>query len=157
MEQVAIYDSPIGKILLKAQPSYLTGLFFQEETPIIENYEKNSDLPIITKTILQLDEYFKGIRKNFDIEINNIGTEFRKKTWKELMNIPYGETRSYKDLAIMVGNPKAVRAVGGANHNNNISIIVPCHRVVGANGKLVGYGGGLWRKEWLLNHEKKYK
>ncbi|MCL2592719.1 MAG: methylated-DNA--[protein]-cysteine S-methyltransferase [Defluviitaleaceae bacterium] len=151
-EKAVIYKSPIGEILLKEQSGYLTGLFFERETTL-EVFET----PILTKTMKQLDEYFEGKRKNFDLELNNIGTDFRKKTWDALMKIPYGETINYKELAIMIGNEKAARAVGGANHHNNISIIVPCHRVIGASGKLVGYGGEVWRKEWLLEHEKKHK
>lgn len=102
-----------------------------------------------------MDEYFSGKRKKFDVSIVLEGTEFRKKVWKELMNIPYGETCSYKDIAIKIGNPKACRAVGGANNKNKIPIIIPCHRVIGTGGKLVGYAGGLHIKELLLENERK--
>jgi methylated-DNA-[protein]-cysteine S-methyltransferase len=101
-----------------------------------------------------LDEYFKGKRQNFSLELQLEGTDFQKKVWEQLQKIPYGETASYKDVAVAIGNEKAVRAVGGANGMNNIAIIIPCHRVIGADGNLVGFGGGLWRKVWLLNHEK---
>lgn len=101
----------------------------------------------------QLTEYFQGIRKVFDVELDLVGTPFQKLVWNELLNIPYGETRSYKEVAQAIGAPKAVRAVGGANNRNHIPIIIPCHRVIGSNGALVGYGGGLHIKERLLTIE----
>lgn len=102
----------------------------------------------------QLKEYFDGKRKEFDLPLVLDGTEFQKKVWKELQNIPYGETHSYEQQAIAIKNPKAVRAVAKANGDNRIAIIIPCHRVIGKDGKLVGYGGGIWRKQYLLNLEK---
>ncbi|MBX9808838.1 methylated-DNA--[protein]-cysteine S-methyltransferase [Candidatus Gracilibacteria bacterium] len=110
--------------------------------------------PILEKTKKQLDEYFAGKRKIFDIPLSVEGTDFQKKSWDALQKIPYGETRNYSEQAHMTGSSKAVRAIGGANHNNPIVIIVPCHRVIGKSGKLVGYGGGIDRKIWLLEHEK---
>ncbi len=101
----------------------------------------------------ELREYFEGERKDFSVPLSIAGTEFQKKVWKVLMDIPYGETRSYMDQAVTMGNPKAVRAVAGANGDNAIGIIIPCHRVIGSDGKLVGYGGGLWRKKFLLELE----
>ena len=101
----------------------------------------------------QIDEYFKGNRKKFSVNIQLEGTDFQKKVWKQLIKIPFGKTVSYKDIAVSVGNKNAVRAVGNANGKNRIAIIIPCHRVIGSNGKLVGFGAGLWRKEWLLKHE----
>ncbi|RPI76326.1 MAG: methylated-DNA--[protein]-cysteine S-methyltransferase [Desulfobacteraceae bacterium] len=106
--------------------------------------------------LIQLKEYFRGQRKEFDLPLNLRGTPFQKKAWRTLLKVPYGQTCSYRDLAIAVGKPKATRAIGGANHRNPIPIIVPCHRVIGAKGALTGYGGGLWRKQWLLEHEKKH-
>jgi len=103
----------------------------------------------------QLKEYFEGKIKDFDLPLILDGTEFQQKVWKELQRIPYGETRSYNDQAIALGNPKAIRAVAKANGDNRIAIIIPCHRVIGKDGKLVGYGGGIWRKQYLLNLEKK--
>jgi len=102
----------------------------------------------------QFTEYEKGVRKSFDLPLHIVGTEFQKKVWNALLEIPYGETRSYQEIAIRVGNPKAVRAVGGACNRNPIGIIVPCHRVVGKNGSLTGYAGGLDYKKMLLEHEK---
>jgi O-6-methylguanine DNA methyltransferase len=106
---------------------------------------------------MQLNEYFEGNRKDFDLPIFFVGTDFQKKAWDALTTIPYGQTRSYKQQAALINNPKAVRAIGNANNKNKISIVVPCHRVIGSNGKLVGYGGELWRKEWLLKFEKEGK
>lgn len=101
----------------------------------------------------QMEEYFAGKRKKFTFPLVIDGTPFQEKVWKALLKISYGETRSYLDQAKMIGNPKAVRAVANANGDNRIAIIIPCHRVIGSNGKLVGYGGGLWRKKYLLNLE----
>ena len=112
---------------------------------------------MIKKTIKELEEYFEGKRKFFDIPISIKGTEFQEKVWEALLRIPYGETKSYEDIAKMVGCPKGARAVGMANHNNKIIIIIPCHRVIGKNGKLVGYAGGLPVKEKLLQIESNYK
>jgi len=104
----------------------------------------------------QMDEYFKGTRKEFDIPLHLLGTTFQKSVWQGLLKIPYGETRSYKQQSIFLGNEKAIRAVAGANGENGIAIIIPCHRVIGESGSLTGYGGGLQRKQWLLSHERKY-
>ncbi|WP_462427584.1 methylated-DNA--[protein]-cysteine S-methyltransferase [Fusobacterium varium] len=109
----------------------------------------------VEKCIEQLKEYFDKKRKVFDVKLDiSQGTEFQQEAWKALLDIPYGETRSYQEQAAAVKNPKAVRAIGGANHNNPISIIIPCYRVIGKNGKLTGYGGGLFRKEYLLDLEE---
>lgn len=118
---------------------------------------ENKQTRLLVQAAGQLDEYFTGKRKEFDLPLAAKGTLFQKKVWNTLCTIPYGETRSYKDIAIQIGNAKACRAVGMANHNNPIGIIVPCHRVVGADGKLVGYAGGLDRKQFLLELERKYK
>ncbi len=104
----------------------------------------------------QIGEYFLGIRKEFDLTLNLLGTPFQKSVWEGLMKIPYGETRSYKQQSIFLGNEKAIRAVAGANGENGIAIIIPCHRVIGENGSLTGYGGGLPKKKWLLEHERKH-
>lgn len=118
---------------------------------------ENKQTRLLVQAAEQLDEYFTGKRKEFDLPLAAEGTLFQKRVWNALCTIPYGETRSYKDIAIQIGNAKACRAVGMANHNNPIGIIVPCHRVVGADGKLVGYAGGLDRKQLLLELERKYK
>lgn len=104
----------------------------------------------------QLIEYFKGKRKEFSVPLLTPGTEFQQAVWKELQNIPYGSTRSYQEQSVALNKPDSVRAVANANGMNRISIIIPCHRVIGSDGRLTGYGGGLKRKKWLLDHEKKY-
>ena len=153
------YDSPLGKIKIEEQDSYIVGINFVNDKDLINkeiNIEKENN--IIAKCKVQLDEYFKGNRKEFDLEIKFIkGTEFQKNVWSELRKIPYGETISYKTLAERIGNPKACRAVGGANNKNPIGIIIPCHRVIGANGKMIGYAEGVDKKEFLLGLEYKNK
>ena len=145
------YDTEIGRIKISEKDEKIIGLVFSDSKKENE-IEKETEL--IKKAYKQLEEYLSGKRTEFDIEIEMIGTEFQKKVWKELLNIPYGETRSYKDIAIAIGNGKACRAVGNANNKNPIAIIVPCHRVVGSNGSMTGYAGGLDIKEKLLKIEK---
>ena len=147
------YNSPIGLIKITSSIYKILSLDFVED----KNYI-NEDVPnILKEAYKQLDEYFKGCRKDFDLDLFFSGTEFQNTVWNELCNIPYGQTATYKDMAIRIGNERACRAVGNANNKNNIGIIIPCHRVIGSNGKLVGYEGGLWRKEWLLEHEKRHR
>ena len=124
---------------------------------LCEKAESDNMSALTEKAIIQLKEYFSGTRKSFDLPLELNGTNFQKKVWNALLDIPYGETRSYKDIAEQIGNPKAVRAVGGANHKNKLMIIVPCHRVIGANGSLTGYAGGVKAKARLIELEKKYK
>lgn len=144
------YKSPIGNIRIVGDEKNITLVDFSED------YQQGEDCPEhIMKCAAQLEEYFSGQRKDFDINYFMKGTDFQKKVWAELARIPYGTTVSYKYIAEKVGSEKAVRAVGMTNGRNPISIIVPCHRVIGANGKLTGYAGGIWRKEWLLEHERK--
>lgn len=148
------YKSPIGVIRLEGNEEGVSFVDFIDEE--VEEYH-NENLPKpVEEALTQLDEYFQGKRRDLNIKIMyKRGTEFQKTVWKALQNIPYGKTASYKDVAIAIDNPKAVRAVGGANNKNPHSLFVPWHRVIGANGSLVGFGGGLWRKEWLLDFEKK--
>lgn len=145
------YDTEIGIIKISEKDGKIIGLGFSDSKKEKEIEEESES---IKKAYLQLKEYLSGKRKSFDLEIYMIGTEFQKKVWKELLNIPYGETRSYKDIAIAIGNEKSCRAVGNANNKNPIAIIVPCHRVVGSNGSMTGYAGGLEIKEKLLKIEK---
>ena len=149
---ISFYESPIGLIKIVANERAIVSLDFVYK----KSKEKENENEIIRVCKRQLDEYFKGIRKEFDIEFEVEGTEFQKMVWRELQRIPYGQKRSYKDIAIAIGNEKSVRAVGGANNKNKIAIIIPCHRVIGSDGSLTGYAGGLWRKQWLLEHEEKY-
>ena len=148
----AYYQSEIGLIELTATESAIKALEFVEPEP--GSPADEVAIPDILKICLnQLDEYFHAKRRQFVLSLSPDGTPFQKKVWQQLLSVPYGATASYLEIALAIGNPKAVRAVGAANGRNPISIIIPCHRVIGSNGKLTGYGGGLWRKEWLLNHE----
>ena len=142
-------ESPIGTVEIITDDSGVVSVFFVENKG--EETEKNE---MLKKTEKQLTEYFDGTRKDFDLELSLEGTDFQKKAWNELANIPYGETISYMEQSERIGNVKAIRAVGGANGKNKISIILPCHRVIGKNGSLTGYGGGLDKKKWLLDFEK---
>ncbi|MDP5276524.1 methylated-DNA--[protein]-cysteine S-methyltransferase [Chengkuizengella axinellae] len=149
-DYILYYDSPVGLLKCKSDEQKLKEVQFVEE----KKEPQSSQIPLILKeTSKQLDEYFKGTRKQFHLNLHLQGTEFQEKVWNELTNIPFGELASYKKVGEKIGNEKAMRAVGNANNKNKIVIIIPCHRVVGSNGKLVGYGGGMWRKEWLLQHE----
>ncbi len=145
-----IYGSKLGNFYIEYEEEKVISLkkLMQEPT---ELGEKTAFTDMVFK---QLEEYLEGNRKDFTFEYELRGTDFQKSVWKALLEIPYGETRTYKDIAIAVGNDKASRAVGMANNKNPIHIAVPCHRVVGANGKLVGYAGGIEMKEFLLNMEK---
>jgi methylated-DNA-[protein]-cysteine S-methyltransferase len=145
------YHSPIGILEIASTKDAITSILFDQELE-----ETKYKLPLILKDcVKQLDEYFSSKRMIFELNLEPAGTDFQKKVWRELIHIPYGITCSYKDLAMKTGSPLNTRAVGNANGRNPISIIIPCHRVIGANGKLIGYGGGLWRKKWLLQHEMK--
>ena len=150
MKRFVVVQSPVGDLTLTEENGALTGLYFGRLS--LEGEEGLTAL--LERTSRQLEEYFAGKRKQFDLPLSLRGTEFQRQVWAALRDIPYGETRSYGQIAQAVGRPKAVRAVGMANHNNPISIIVPCHRVVGADGSLTGYGGGLENKKFLLALER---
>jgi len=144
------YSSPIGWIEISGSLKGVESLIFLDHEP-----ETQAEIPsCLSACIRQLDEYFREKRKSFGLQLHPVGTEFQFRVWNQLQLIPYGETVSYLEIAGKTGNKNSVRAVGHANGQNPISIIIPCHRVIGANGKLTGYGGGLWRKEWLLKFEK---
>lgn len=145
----AYYKSPIGLLeIVSTEDSVLSIMFVEKEEMITEKPD------VLKEACRQLGEYFNGKRKSFDFNILLSGTTFQKKVWKELTKIPCGDVVTYKKISEKIDKEKAVRAVGNANGKNIISIVVPCHRVIGSNGKLTGYAGGLWRKEWLLKHEK---
>lgn len=157
MLQTIFYKSPVGILQLSATADALTQLHFTTETsaplplvPLAEQY------PVLQQTVAQLNHYFSGSNLNFNIPLQQQGTPFQQSVWQALLQIPAGSTMSYMQLSKLLGNTKAIRAVGTANGKNNIAIIVPCHRVIGSNGSLVGYAGGTWRKQWLLAHEAKY-
>ncbi len=161
MKNTCIYNSEIGPLLITEEEGAVTELSFATQKTIEESKNKTHDkdneissCSAMLEVCRQLDEYFDGKRTDFDIKVNPKGTEFQQRVWAELLKIPYGETCSYKDIAMRIGSEKAYRAVGGANNKNPVSIIIPCHRVIGENKKLVGYGGGLDIKEKLLNLEK---
>jgi len=148
------YDYPIGELIVAEKDGLIVYVTLEgdAEKGIPAEYERR-ETPVIKKAAKQLEEYFAGKRKEFDLPLGFCGTDFQKKVWAALLSIPYGETRSYGDIAKQIGNPKACRAVGMANNRNPIAVICPCHRVIGADGSLVGYGGGLERKEYLLKLE----
>ena len=144
-------DSPVGKLMIVQQGEAVKEILFEEKI--------TDAVPLRSTELLlcaqrQLNEYFSGSRKVFSLPLALTGTPFQRKVWQQLTQIPYGEVRSYGQIAQAVGNPKARRAAGAANHCNPIPILVPCHRVVGANGSLTGYAGGLWRKNLLLQLEQ---
>ena len=148
-----VVNSPVGKLKLVANGAGLVAILWENERPnrvrLGEMVEVEHD-PVLDETERQLKEYFAGERTCFDLELDFAGTVFQKKVWAALLTIPFGETRSYLDIATQIGNPKAVRAVGAANGRNPISIIAPCHRVIGASGDLTGFAGGLKAKETRL-------
>lgn len=147
------YESPIGIVEIVGSDEAIHSILFSDrEVPENNNQE---DIPrVIKDCYVQLDEYFKGKRFEFSIPYKVKGTDFQKTVWNALTKVNYAETCSYKDIAVSINNEKAIRAVGSANGKNKLSIIIPCHRIIGANGTLTGYAGGLERKEWLLQHEK---
>ena len=151
-EQRAYYISPIGTIEIIGNKQGLLAMHFVSKGPSA----RRPVPPGLSKAVREVDEYFRGKRKKFSLELVLRGTEFQKAVWRRLVEIPYGETVSYGQVAKAVGKPKAVRAVGMANAVNRIGVIIPCHRVIGSDGQLTGYGGGLWRKKWLLAHERKW-
>ncbi|MDR0236590.1 methylated-DNA--[protein]-cysteine S-methyltransferase [Acinetobacter sp.] len=151
-------NSPVGTLKLVAHDQALVAVLWENENPKrvrLAQLIENKNHPILLETQQQLNEYFQGHRTQFDLALDFAGTDFQQKVWQALLTIPFGETRSYKQIAEQIGNVKAVRAVGAANGKNPISIIAPCHRVVGANGKLVGFAGGLENKDILLKIEKR--
>ncbi len=158
------FDTPIGPMVTIASSKGICLLEFGDrrmlETEFMDLQKRLSAVlipgvnPFIDQVISELGEYFNGQRQDFTVPLHTPGTDFQNQVWKALLSIPFGETVSYQTLAKQINNPKAVRAVGRANGMNRIAIIIPCHRVIGADGELTGYGGGIWRKEWLIAHEK---
>ncbi|MCX6295474.1 MAG: methylated-DNA--[protein]-cysteine S-methyltransferase [Bacteroidetes bacterium] len=145
----AYYSSPIGTIEIKGNEDGVSSiLFLDEKTDPTKKIDGS-----LKEVVYQLDEYFIGIRKEFGLKLNPLGSEFQKRVWEKLTDIPFGKTCSYLDISKLLGDENATRAVGNANGKNPLSIIIPCHRVIGSDGKLTGYAGGLWRKQWLLKHE----
>ncbi|MCL2111835.1 MAG: methylated-DNA--[protein]-cysteine S-methyltransferase [Clostridiales bacterium] len=152
MKYYYVYEYPTGPVRIAEADGSIVGVTFAGTNPPGGFEERES--PLIKRAVKQLDEYFAGKRREFDLPLAFSGTDFQRKVWAALLTIPYGETRTYGEIAAQIGNPQAARAVGMANNRNPISIICPCHRVIGANGALVGYGGGLPAKRLLLDLEK---
>lgn len=143
------YQSPLGLLEITGNDLGISAITFVEE----DSEQLASDHPLLEKCIIQLTEYFKGERKKFDLPLNFAGTAFQNQVWSKLLLIPFGKTATYLDISRALEDENSTRAVGNANSKNKIAIVVPCHRVIGSNGQLTGYMGGLWRKKWLLKHE----
>jgi methylated-DNA-[protein]-cysteine S-methyltransferase len=152
MQHIAYYQSPIGFIELVEEDGYLTFASFMDE----QKNEPTAATPLLQKALQQLDAYFAGKLQQFELPLRPAGTAFQQSVWDQLVQIPYAETITYLHMAKRLGNVKAIRAAASANGKNPLAIIIPCHRVVGADGKLTGYAGGLHRKQWLLEHEAKF-
>jgi methylated-DNA-[protein]-cysteine S-methyltransferase len=147
------YHSPVGILKVSGTDNYVGEISFHD---ISQKIPSGKDMPpMIIQCIEQLIQYFQGQRRVFELPITQPGTPFQQEVWNDLLSIPYGKTISYQQLAIKTGDSKASRAVASASGKNRVAIVVPCHRVIGSNKELVGYGGGLWRKKWLLEHELK--
>ena len=149
------FQSPIGRLLLTSDGTALTGLYMEpsRKAQCTDGWMEDVTVAPLSATVRQLTEYFDGTRREFDLPLRLQGTVFQQRVWRQLTEIPYGQTWSYGQLATRIDKPSASRAVGLANGRNPISILVPCHRVIGADGSLTGYGGGIERKRWLLVHE----
>lgn len=154
MKYIKKMESPIGVLYLAQDEKGICNIAFSEAEILLKDEGIYQDTELLEEAKRQLFEYFQGKRKQFELPLSMKGTDFQKRVWECLLQIPYGETCSYGQIAAMAGNPKACRAVGMANNRNPVSIVVPCHRVIGANGSLVGYGGGLDIKEKLLRLEQ---
>ncbi len=147
-----VISCPLGFVEIEASGGSIRRVHLLDRRP--RDAAEDALLPVLEECARQLREYFAGKRRRFDLPLDLQGTDFERSVWEQLLLIPYGKTASYKDVARAVGRPAAMRAVGAANGKNPVAVIVPCHRVIGHDGRLVGYGGGLWRKRWLLDHEK---
>ncbi|MBE9464454.1 methylated-DNA--[protein]-cysteine S-methyltransferase [Dyadobacter sp. UP-52] len=153
-------ESPVGKLILVASEQGLSSVLWEKDDPDSTGISfgiKDGSHPVLLETEKQLNEYFAKKRKDFSLKLDFQGTEFQKKVWEALLAIPFGETRTYGQVAKQIGSPQAVRAVGGAANKNPIAIIAPCHRVIGSTGKLVGFGGGMANKTILLDIERPFK
>lgn len=146
--ETCFITSPLGTTKIEGDANGVAVISILQEGEISKKIPKELQV-----AVTQLNEYFEGKRQQFDFKINPQGTEFQQKVWQELLNIPFGKTMSYLDLSKKLGDVKAIRAVASANGKNPLWIVVPCHRVIGTDGSLTGYAGGLWRKKWLLEHE----
>lgn len=157
MKNIIYYKSPIGNLIIMEEENAIIKLCFKEQEITNIKDIQEFETPLLKKAKKQLEEYFEGKRKKFDLALRLNGTSFQNKVWKALLNIPYAKTCSYKDIAKNIGNENASRAVGNANNKNPLPIFIPCHRVIGSNGKLIGYAGGLDIKIKLLELERENK
>ena len=148
-EEIIYFKSPVGTVKISGSNDGIQSVVFIDEDLMTSINIPNS----LKSCLIQLEEYFTGTRKDFNLKLNPNGTDFQNRVWNELKKIPYGKTRSYMEQTKQLGDIKAIRAVASANGKNPISIIIPCHRVIGSDGSLRGYAGGIWRKKWLLEHE----
>jgi methylated-DNA-[protein]-cysteine S-methyltransferase len=150
--EYAFFETPLGIAKIVGDQDGISEISIGYEESVSSKIPES-----LLQAMMQLQEYFAGTRKTFDFKLNPSGTEFQQKVWQELLNIPYGKTTSYLGLSKKLGDVKAIRAVASANGKNPLWIVVPCHRVIGSDGSLTGYAGGLWRKQWLLEHESGQK
>ncbi|CAM1334150.1 methylated-DNA--[protein]-cysteine S-methyltransferase [Tenacibaculum aestuariivivum] len=151
--QTTYYKTPIGTAKIVGNQNGI-----QSVSVVDEQINSSTEIPIyLQKCVTQLSEYFAGTRTTFDLKLNPQGTDFQQKVWAELLNIPFGKSTTYLQQTKQLGNPKAIRAVASVNGKNPIWILIPCHRVIGSDGSLTGYAGGIWRKKWLLEHESGLK
>lgn len=148
--KIAFYQSPVGVLEIRVDDEFITHILFKDEA----STRSSSNHALLKAVVEQLQQYFKGERKIFDLPLKQSGSDFQQRVWNELEKIPFGKTISYFDLSKKNGDVKAIRAAASTNGKNNIAIVVPCHRVIGSDGSLTGYAGGLWRKQWLLDHER---
>lgn len=150
MKHVAYFPSPLGLLEITGDEEGVSGLRFTD----VRSHASNRIHESLRECVYQLEEYFSGIRKDFGIRLNPQGTEFQQRVWKAVSEIPFGRTSTYGEIARQLGDPRSVRAVGTANGSNPVLLLIPCHRVIGSDGSMTGYNGGLHRKDWLLTHEK---
>jgi methylated-DNA-[protein]-cysteine S-methyltransferase len=149
--ETTYHKTPVGTARIIEEDGFITSISIRDEEFLTETPKS----PVLIIAIQQLDEYFAGDRKVFDLPIKQKGTDFQQQVWDELMKIDYGKTISYLQQSKLMNNPLGIRAIAAANGKNNLWVVVPCHRVIGSDGSLTGYAGGLWRKQWLLKHEAK--
>jgi len=155
-EQVTTYyQSPVGLIRIAGNEQFISEISFVDKIEKPPTDKKKQIPQLVIQCVEELIQYFHGQRRSFDLPVSQVGSSFQQKVWNELAAIPFGKTISYLELSRRLGDSKAIRAAAAANGRNNVAIIIPCHRVIGSNNKLVGYAGGLWRKKWLLEHEAK--
>lgn len=147
------YQSPLGLLRISGTDQFITEVHFMRDGEPVQNQSPPQPGPLVIQCVEELIQYFQGQRQRFEVPVHQEGSDFQRKVWNELLTIAYGKTISYLELSRRIGDIKAIRAAASANGKNNIAIIVPCHRVIGSDQSLVGYGGGLWRKKWLLQHE----